>query len=1622
MNNDEKDEINQMIQKILSEVNPSEKAPIILSSQDIDMIIDSTYYSLKMNLNTYNNFQNFSSSDLQNININASSLLSNINDNDINISNYIKQAEKYISAINKKTLDTLKKEEKLNINDLISQIPSELNKPNNNTKSNALFQNRASINNIKEIDNKTSPFEFVSNYEIDNYTNNTNILKPKKYFILSEYHDKNKIRYNPMKYIVNQKIFQQIYKRSYQITCIATKNNIFYIGNNLGTIKSIQKEHEYKTYESEDLKNLNDINKSVTCLAFSPDNDTFVSGHENGAIIMWETYSTKIKKFIDPGKNNKVRIIAIKYLIKENGSYTIIVSNADGKIVLITIIEGYVMTSVCVQHFINKLCPCYLIETLNFDYEEKRVYNNINLDNNGNYIALIGNEETIEVFLLSVDSSVISSFTTGNKEFKIQNVLTFRNPIGSLMQQKDKFLNYPCACFGYGYILKEKKIKNKIKNILDEEDYDTTKETNKDKTEGDIILSLSWHNTIYIYSIPIINNQIQKPKYEGYYKDNSSNIIHIGFFSSSIVYYIDENRKIKLLNTNYIKQEKEKTSEDNNINNSISLNNSNEINTSNYLNIDTNKSKEISNEELVNIKDKDMNTYKEITIKDFNLMYNLNPEGNIKIYKNYICSSPKNIYILSRNSFNHIQLFSWEKCLDNMKLDFDWITLFCVGIDIYKGKSNIRTLDDISNDAYIRKTRTKYVLKKFLKEYFTINLNENLNVNSNFDFVNITIETCINIEELDYLLHDIYNIINMKGFGDLFLEKFEPFILKDKIKYQVLSSSTLQSLIEFYVNKNKIYNLSQAILHLNIKCLKYKLIKNIALQYNFFSVIIFIYTNASNDYFYPLLLMYKKFSSYLNDNNNNSEKQFMEIINDSNNKIENKYETFENTKEYLGYKIFWYINICIKGQKYPSFNELIDENTYYDIIIVFFIFYTNALNLRIFDSYTYFLILENFFSDKNVLFIIKNINEKIINDVQTRKNIQLFTNNENTNINLETIINGIYKTQNKNNIFFDKFDLSYFIIKICTKIEIKENILYDSIFFLLNYYKSVSSDYHSLKQKDTFELHSKILDFDNDFFKQFNNHIISSINVLRNNYTDYTVFKSRYINNLISLVEESPFIMIKIYIHNLNDDYKKCVDLYLESNSLSYEEKLRVFKYIHNKLEELKSNPYYYSANSNPEINYFKDFKNYISTKIEKLATISIEELERLILTWFNKEQISIINKLDIVPEIQLQYLYFFTKEIINNYNNENGNNNTGDISQEMKDIFLLYFKLLIKMGKSNYLISVLKEGTFFYPLDKCLELTIENGLNEPSIYIYEILGKYNEALSIAINEIDKIYIKAKNIIINKDDFELEIDTRANLKDIKEDLLYKLQRNINVAIKICQKVSGKELINSIGNVYIQLWYNLFIKLFEIYEDIKSSKENNTIEKISLLLLLSNEFEIFLKNAFAYQGTEKIIYYMINICQNKSQYIDFISILSKILPLLKNYSSLLKTGNKLFNQFYMNDLNIFSNKTFEGVAMNLSRCDICHKIIDKNTKKKIVLFQCGHILHFGCSFIYEEMPYCSICYDNKYEYQITFPKNIKSEKVNDEPNKEKLEAQKNRKKMHLMAKLDILDNNYFEENI
>ena len=163
MINQKQDEINLIINKLLKNVNANEKPPIILSPKDLDMIIDYTYYSLKMKMNISKNSlyqinlaeQNNKKSQISSpseitqnnlIEVKPTSSEININDNDLD--NYIKQAEKYILTINRKTIDSLEKEQQLNINELLSQISNIQNNNNNIDENNLLALNNNNIQNF----------------------------------------------------------------------------------------------------------------------------------------------------------------------------------------------------------------------------------------------------------------------------------------------------------------------------------------------------------------------------------------------------------------------------------------------------------------------------------------------------------------------------------------------------------------------------------------------------------------------------------------------------------------------------------------------------------------------------------------------------------------------------------------------------------------------------------------------------------------------------------------------------------------------------------------------------------------------------------------------------------------------------------------------------------------------------------------------------------------------------------------------------------------------------------------------------------------------------------------------------------------------------------------------------------------------------------------------------------------------------------------------------------------------------------------------------------------------------------------------------------------------------------
>ena len=172
MSNEKQDEIDQMIKKVLKGVNANDKPPIILSDKDLDMIIDYTYYTLKMNINlnkiNNNNYyqsktvtQSLKKSQVSTpsettqtnlIEIDPEKNNINITDNDLD--KYIKQAEKYILTINRKTVDSLEKDQQLNINELLLHLPP-INNKNNNINENTLL-----ISN-SEMCKSISPFEFI---------------------------------------------------------------------------------------------------------------------------------------------------------------------------------------------------------------------------------------------------------------------------------------------------------------------------------------------------------------------------------------------------------------------------------------------------------------------------------------------------------------------------------------------------------------------------------------------------------------------------------------------------------------------------------------------------------------------------------------------------------------------------------------------------------------------------------------------------------------------------------------------------------------------------------------------------------------------------------------------------------------------------------------------------------------------------------------------------------------------------------------------------------------------------------------------------------------------------------------------------------------------------------------------------------------------------------------------------------------------------------------------------------------------------------------------------------------------------------------------------------------------
>ena len=125
----------------------------------------------------------------------------------------------------------------------------------------------------------------------------------------------------------------------------------------------------------------------------------------------------------------------------------------------------------------------------------------------------------------------------------------------------------------------------------------------------------------------------------------------------------------------------------------------------------------------------------------------------------------------------------------------------------------------------------------------------------------------------------------------------------------------------FIKKKNNIETLGLILKHLNLTSFDSNEMLDLFVKFKLITPLIYVYmNNKEENYFEPILKIYDIF---LNSKEIENEKfiSYENALNDL------PLLDIENSKQYIGDKLLWYINLCIDGNKYPT-QQKISENKY----------------------------------------------------------------------------------------------------------------------------------------------------------------------------------------------------------------------------------------------------------------------------------------------------------------------------------------------------------------------------------------------------------------------------------------------------------------------------------------------------------------------------------------------------------------------------------------------------------------------------------------------------------------------------------------------------------------------
>ena len=1127
--------------------------------------------------------------------------------------------------------------------------------------------------------------------------------------------------------------------------------------------------------------------------------------------------------------------------------------------------------------------------------------------------------------------------------------------------------------------------------------------------QNQIILAVSWGQLIRIYSLNIKGEDIilngEGPKS---YFINNSPVIRLGFISPSIIYFFDKNAEVKIINTAYTQygeyhQEK--------------------------------KGEFIYNKRAL---------VEEGKIVDPNLI-KINVSNNDKkelfCYRYFINNMSKCIYLCTEKGFYLGKVLNFDECIYNLVKEDDWLGAMSLTIDIYQG--NITSFPDI---PFIRKQRIK-TLKPFLIDLLGKYINYNLEENEKKDekkidlvqCINVVIEFCIGVKEIDYLFKTVEKSFRNKGKSDLFYQLLEPFIFNDLLNQDDITEESLISLYTTYKGNQSLPILQHLFTHINFKSLQSMTIKKISFKENLFSLMILIFSNSKGyeNLFFPVAKMYKVFEEKIKNAKDLKYRSYVDTYGNDSIKGINK---MEDSIEYIGHKLLWYIDMSIRGNKFSlgmdanllKFDTSSKDYQSFIALIFYWILQEDVFtNLIRFDSYSFLNIIGLFLTDQLLLNIIKNYDysqfnkdmiikmfnedeinflkdnneagkpeEKTIKDEKEEKNEEKKDELDYNNTN--AIMNYIIQITQKEKGFFLEVDLGILLLKYAFKYSEKTPIpppikrkVTESFKRCLTFYE----DYKKLKEtspnevEDIFNCHKvKKIEVIEKIDKKNNSFYKEMYKSLRDLLDSSYKWKKDDLNKMLEAGKNCPFTLVKIRLYEYSKKFSDCLFHYLNENNVGEVFSEDVFAWLQRMFEAF--------SRKNDELNE-DDFKNLQQTVIDnvgKLAKISIQKTNKIIRQFYgNDQKIIIIHKLDDAPLLQYEFIKQLLSpqkgggsrlEEIKKEEEENEENDTinNKKNESLCNILLLEIDLLIKLKKFNEVLPSVQEQLLIYPRvypkEKCLQKCLENNINDAAILIYQSLGEIEKALELTRNSVEKAF-------------------QDYLNNNNEDTYKKFLEELNLRIKICEDTSEymekNNFFNDNSNTSDKkakisqkeiedIWFTVLKQLFDFK---KRSNGNQNIEK-----QISENINELLRKMCLHVKLRNIIETVTDI-QKESKYKEFKNILGDMIK-----------SNNNFNRILANTMIIMKNciskseekrrlDSIKGNFYNYEKCYVCNKYIDDNKNEILSCFGCGHQSHEKCAYKEKEdyESECLICIQSEI---IDEHANLKKEKKAKDHKEEKKE--------------------------